>query len=233
MARVRSKRYREALKQVERDKGYALNDAVSVIKKVPHVKFDETVELSIKLGVNPEAAGQAVRGTVRLPHGSGKKVRVAVFAKGETLKLAEAAGADVVGGEELVAKVAGGWMDFDVAVAHPEMMRDMAKLGRILGPRGLMPNPKTGTVTQDVAKAVKELKAGRLEFRADKQAGIHVGIGKLSFAENQLVENTRTVMDAVAGARPPAAKGDYIKSVSLSTSMGPGLWLDTAPWRKV
>ncbi|MBI2870140.1 MAG: 50S ribosomal protein L1 [Candidatus Omnitrophica bacterium] len=228
----RGKRYQEALKCLEPGKVYSLQEAIATLKKYPKPKFDETVEISFKLGVNPEAPGQMVRGTVGLPHGSGKKVRVIVFAKGEVARLAELAGADAVGAEELIAKVEQGWADFDVAVAHPELMRELAKLGRVLGPKGLMPNPKTGTVTPDVAKAVKELKAGRLEFKTDKQAGIHVGVGKISFDEESLIANARAVIDAVTAARPAAAKGIYLESVALATTMGPGVELDAGPWRE-
>jgi large subunit ribosomal protein L1 len=231
MAQHRSKRYLEASKMVERDRLYSVGEAASLLKKFPKPKFDETVEISFKLGVNPEAAGQMVRGTVKLPHGSGKKVQIAVFCKGEAVKQAEQAGADFIGGDDLVSKVQEGWTGFDVAVAHPEMMRDLAKLGRILGPKGLMPNPKTGTVTTDVAKAIQELKAGRLEFKTDKQAGVHVGVGKVSFEEKAIIDNIRVVIDSIISHRPTGAKGVYLESASVATSMGPGLKLDTGEWR--
>jgi large subunit ribosomal protein L1 len=225
MAAKHSKRFREALKLVDAAKAYPLADAVRILKQMTRAKFDETVELAFKLGVDPKQSDQMVRGTVPLPHGSGKKVRVLVFTKGNA-EAAKAAGADFVGYEDLIKKVAEGWADFDIAVATPEAMAEVRKLGRVLGPRGLMPNPKTGTVTDDVAKAVKEFKAGRVEFKIDKAANVHVPFGRISFNEAQIVENARAVIEAVAKARPAAAKGRYIESCTLTASMSPGLSLD-------
>lgn len=221
-----SKRMKEANKLVDKTKRYSLEEAIAALKKAPHVKFDESVDLSFKVNTDPKQGTQVVRGTVALPHGTGKKVRVAVFCKGEAESKARAAGADFVGGADLVEKVAGGWCDFDVAVATPEMMRDMGRLGKVLGPRGLMPNPKAGTVTEDVAKAIKELKAGRVEFRMDKQSNIHVSVGKVSFEEKALKENATTLIDAIIAARPQGLKGDFIRSIAVSSTMGPGLKLN-------
>lgn len=214
-------------------KTYSLKDAISVLKKIPKLKFDETVEVAVKLNVDPKQSQSAsIRGTVALPHGTGKKVRVAVFAKGEEEKKAKAAGADYVGAEDLIAKVQGGWTDFDVAIATPDMMKDMAKLGKVLGPRGLMPNPKAGTVTQDTAKTVKEVKAGKIEFKMDKQAGIHAPVGKLSFTEEALSANSMVLIDAVMSSNTQGPKGQHVKSLYMSTTMGPGLRLDLAEFRK-
>jgi large subunit ribosomal protein L1 len=214
-------------------KTYNLKDAVSVLKKQPKLKFDETVEISAKLNVDPKDSQSAsIRGTVVLPHGTGRKVRVAVFCKGEEEARARSAGAEFVGAEDLIAKVQGGFVDFDVAVATPDMMKDMAKLGKILGPRGLMPNPKSGTVTQDTAKTVKEVKAGKIEFKMDKQAGIHVSCGKLSFTEEAICANANVLIDAIAGSNHHGPKGQHIKSLYISTTMGPGLRLDLAEFRK-
>ncbi len=193
------------------------------MKKVPKVKFDETVEINIHLNVDPKNSDQLVRGTVVLPHGTGKKVKVAVFCKGEHEKQAKEAGADYVGAEDLIDKVAKGFLDFDRAIATPEMMKDLSKLGKVLGPKGLMPSPKAGTVTNNIASAIKEVKAGKIEFKTDKQAGIHVGIGKISFAENQLVENATTLMETIKSLRPASVKGIFLRSVSIATTMGPGL----------
>jgi len=193
------------------------------LKKVPKVKFDETVEINIHLNVDPKNSDQLVRGTVVLPHGTGKKVKVAVFCKGEHEKQAKEAGADYVGAEDLIDKVAKGFLDFDRAIATPEMMKDLSKLGKVLGPKGLMPSPKAGTVTNNIASAIKEVKAGKIEFKTDKQAGIHVGIGKISFAENQLVENATTLMETIKSLRPASVKGIFLRSVSIATTMGPGL----------
>lgn len=210
----------------DRTKAYGLKDAISILKKAPKTKFDETVEIAANLSIDPKQTSQSVRGTVALPHGTGKKVRIAVFAKGEEEKRAREAGADYVGAEDMIAKVQGGWCDFDVAVATPEMMRDMAKLGKILGPRGLMPNPKAGTVATDMAKAIRELKAGRIEFKMDKQGGVHVPVGKISFEESAIYENSRTLIDAIMEANPQGAKGQHVKSMYLSTTMGPGVKLN-------
>ncbi len=218
-----SKRYNESEKNLDRNKSYDFKEAISILKKVPKVKFDETVEVNIHLNVDPKNSDQLVRGTVILPHGTGKKVRVAVFCKGEHEKQAKEAGADFVGAEDLIDKVAKGFLDFDRAIATPEMMKDLSKLGKVLGPKGLMPSPKAGTVTNNIAGAIKEVKAGKIEFKTDKQAGIHVGIGKISFAENQLVENATTLMETIKSLRPASVKGIFLRSVSVATTMGPGL----------
>lgn len=207
---------------------FALRDAVQKMLEVKFAKFDETAEIALKLGVNPKHADQMVRGTVVLPHGLGKTVRVCVIASGEKVKEAEDAGAEVVGGDDLVTKIQGGWMDFDAVVATPDMMKQVGRLGKILGPRGLMPNPKTGTVTFDVAKAVQEIKAGKVEFRVDKNGIIHAPFGKLSFSEDHLVDNARSLIDAVIRAKPSSAKGRYVRGCSISSTMGPGLKLDLA-----
>jgi large subunit ribosomal protein L1 len=228
MARGKSKIYQQAVASFDRQTSYPLADAVEILKKLPKRKFDETVELSFRLGVDPRHADQQVRGTVALPHGLGKSVRIVVFAKGDQATAAEAAGADVVGAEDLVEKVNGGWTDFDIAISTPEMMGQVGRLGRVLGPRGLMPNPKSGTVTPDVARAVQEAKAGRIEFRVDKTSNIHSPIGKASFDATGLIGNAQAIIDAIVRARPSAAKGQYLRSVTLSTTMGPGIRLDRA-----
>lgn len=217
------KRYLEVAKLVDRTREYTPQEAIELAVKTARAKFDETVEVALKLGVDPRHAEQQVRGTVVLPEGTGKTVRVAVFAKGEKAREAEQAGADVVGAEELVADVQNGKIDFDVAIATPDMMGLVGRLGRILGPRGLMPNPKAGTVTTDVAKAVREFKAGKVEFRTSKEAGVHVPIGKVSFGPERLLNNFRALMDAIVRARPAAAKGQYLRRVAVSTTMGPGI----------
>lgn len=219
----RGKKYLEALKLIEKDKLYEPAEALELAKKTATAKFDETIEAHVKLGVDPRHADQQVRGTVVLPHGTGKTRTVLVFAKGEKAKEAEAAGADYVGAEELVAKIEGGWLDFDVAIATPDMMAVVGKLGRILGPRGLMPNPKAGTVTFEVEKAVKDVKAGKIEFRVDKTSIVHVPIGKASFELQKLLENFQAFMEAVVKAKPAAAKGQYLKSVTVASTMGPGI----------
>ncbi len=219
----RGKKYMEARQKVDRNQLYDPSEAMDLISGIAQSSFDETVELAVRLGVNPKHADQQVRGSVVLPHGTGKELRVAVFAKGEKLKEAEDAGADVVGSEDLVDKVQGGWLDFDVAVATPDMMSVVGKLGRVLGPRGLMPNPKAGTVTPDVSRAIQEIKAGKVEYRTEKAANIHVPLGKASFSSEQLLENFFAVMDALVRAKPAAAKGQYIRSVTISTTMGPGI----------
>lgn len=214
-------------------KTYSLKDAIALLKKTPKLKFDETVDIAVRLSVDPkESQNASIRGTVALPNGTGKKVRVAVFCKGEEEKKAKAAGAEFVGADDLIAKVQGGWADFDVAVATPEMMKDMARLGKILGPRGLMPNPKSGTVTMDTAKAIKEVKAGKIEFKMDKQAGIHAPLGKLSFTEDALYANATALIDAIMGSGPHGHGGQHIKSLYLSTTMGPGVKLDINEFRK-
>lgn len=218
-----SKRMKAANQVVETTRVYTLDEAITTLEKFPKVKFDETVELHFHLNVNLKNTDQVCRGTVVLPNGTGRHVRVAVFCKGEQAQQAKDAGAEHVGGAELIEKVANGFMDFDAVIATPDMMRDLSKLGKILGPRGLMPTPKAGTVTADVAKAVKEVKGGKVEFKADKQGGIHIGVGKRSFTKNKLVENAHQVIDAVNHAKPASVKGDLVKSLFVSTTMGPSV----------
>lgn len=219
-----SKRHRAALSKVDRDRRYPLEDALKLALETDAAKFDETIELAVRLGVDPRQADQNVRGTCQLPHGTGKSVRVLVFAKGEKLREAEEAGADFVGGDDLATKISGeGWLDFDKAIATPDMMGVVGKLGKVLGPRGLMPNPKVGTVTMDVAKAVKELKAGKVEYRVEKAGIVHVPIGKRSFGAEKLLDNATAVIDSLIRAKPSAAKGTYLKSIAVSTTMGPGI----------
>jgi large subunit ribosomal protein L1 len=222
------KRLRSSYDNVDREKTYTLPEAVKIIKGAKHAKFDETVEISMNLNVDPRHADQMVRGVVAMPSGTGKAVRVAVFAKGEKAEEAKAAGADVVGADDLAAKVQEGTIDFDRCIATPDMMGVVGRLGKILGPRGLMPNPKTGTVTQDIKGALKAVKGGQVEFRAEKAGIVHAGIGKLSFTEDAIAENVRAFFDAVSRAKPSGVKGTYIKKVSLSSTMGPGLKLDVA-----
>ena len=221
------KGYQQAAQQVER-KDYSLEDAIRLLQKVRFVQFDETAEISMRLGVDPKHADQMVRGTVVLPNGLGKKIRVCVIASGEKVKEGEKGGAEYAGGEEIVEKIQGGWMDFDAVVATPDVMKSVGKLGRILGPRGLMPNPKTGTVTFDVEKAVQELKSGKVEFRVDKNGIIHAPFGKVSFPTEHLIGNARALIEAVLGARPFSAKGRYVKGISVSSTMGPGIRVDAA-----
>ncbi len=216
----------DAKKRVERTKEYPIEDAVKLVKELAYAGFDESVDLAVNLNVDPRKSDQMVRGAVVLPHGTGKKVRVLVFAKGEKEKEALEAGADYVGAEDLVEKIQKGWLDFDKAVATPDVMPLVGKLGRILGPRGLMPNPKVGTVTFDVAKAVKELKAGKVEYRVDKGGIIHIPVGRVSFDEKALVENIKAAIDSILKAKPPAVKGKYIKRITLSSTMGPGVRID-------
>jgi large subunit ribosomal protein L1 len=216
----------EADKLVEKGKTYSVKEAVELLKKTPSLKFDETVNVAMSFDVDPKQSDQNVRGTVVLSHGTGKAVRVLVFAKGDAERAAKEAGADVVGSEDLIPKIEGGWMEFDAVISTPDLMREIAKLGRVLGPRGLMPSPKAGTVTTDVGKAVKEVKKGKVEFRLDKQADIHLGIGKKSFAAEAIEANLRALMEAVWRAKPVSAKGKYLRSVSVATSMGPGIKLD-------
>lgn len=224
----RGKKYAEAAKLIDRTKTYEAAEAVSLIKKTAVAKFDETVEAHIRLGVDGRHADQQVRGAVVLPHGTGKTVKVLVFAKGAKAEEAEAAGADFVGGDELIPKIQNdGWLDFDVVVATPDMMGVVGRLGRVLGPKGLMPNPKAGTVTMDVTKAVADIKAGKIEYRLDKTNIIHVPVGKASFTEEQLAENFDTLMGAIIKAKPASAKGQYLRSVTLATTMGPGVKLNT------
>ncbi|ACV59727.1 MULTISPECIES: 50S ribosomal protein L1 [Alicyclobacillus] len=218
-----SKRLQELHKLVDRNKLYDVEEAMDLVKKTATAKFDETVEVAVRLGVDPKKQDQQVRGAVVLPHGTGKTPRVLVFAKGEKAREAQEAGADFVGDEDLIQKISQGWLDFDVAVATPDMMPAVGRLGRILGPRGLMPNPKTGTVTFDVARAVNEIKSGKVEYRLDKAGIIHCPIGKASFEKEQLVENFRALMSALVKAKPPAAKGTYVRGVTVSSTMGPGI----------
>ena len=221
------KKYQQAREKVERN-DYSLDEAIKLMQEVKFVQFDETAEIALRLGVDPRHADQMVRGTVVLPNGLGKQVKVCVLAQGEKAKEAEEAGAENVGSEELVDKIQGGWMDFDAVVATPDMMKSVGKLGRVLGPRGLMPNPKAGTVTFDVAKAVTDIKAGKVEFRVDKNGVIHAPFGRLSFEYEQLMQNARSLIEAVVRAKPAASKGRYLKGVSVSSSMGPGIKVDTS-----
>lgn len=223
----RGKKYQDARKEIDRNRHYEPDEALELVKKLGRIAFDETVELAVRLGVNPKHADQQVRGGVVLPHGTGKTVRVLVFAKGEKMKEAEEAGADIVGGDDLATKIQGGWLDFDVAVATPDMMGTVGKLGKILGPRGMMPNPKSGTVTFEVARAITEIKAGKVEFRTDKAGNIHVPIGKVSFEQKQLLDNFFALIEALLKAKPPAAKGQYVRTVTVSSTMGPGVKIAT------
>jgi len=226
--RDRGRRYREVAKEITPTTLYEPREAVRLVKASARAKFDETVDAAIRLGIDPKQADQQVRGTVPLPAGTGRTVRVLVFAKGEKIKEAEAAGADYVGSDEYIEKIQGGWLDFDVAVATPDMMGTVGRLGRILGPRGLMPNPKAGTVTFDLAKAVREIKAGKIEYRTEKAGIIHVPIGKASFSEEQLLANFTALIDAVVRSKPASAKGQYMRSITLSSTMGPGVKVDPA-----
>lgn len=229
----KSRRYREALELFDRRRLYHPREAVSIIKKMPGSRFDETVEVAFRLGVDPRKADQMVRGTVNLPHGTGKEVRVVVIAEGDKAREAEEAGADHVGSAELLEKIKGGWFDFDAMIATPDMMSQVGKLGKLLGPRGLMPNPKAGTVTFDVAKAVKDIKAGKVEYRVDRQGNLHLVLGKKSFDERKLLENYVAVLEEVIRAKPASAKGRYLKSITLSTSMGPGVKVDPSVVRDI
>ncbi len=227
------KRMRTALSAVDRERHYTPAEAVKVLRDLPPAKFDETVEVSMRLGIDPRKADQMVRGTVSLPHGTGRTVRVAAFATGDKAREAEEAGADVVGGEDLVNEVMKGNIDFDAAVATPDAMGLVGRAGRVLGPRGLMPNPKTGTVTMDIGRAVRDIKAGRLEYRVDRQGNVHMVIGKRSFDDERLLENYLAVVDELIRAKPSAAKGKYIKSVTIASTMGPGIRVDTQRVRDV
>jgi large subunit ribosomal protein L1 len=229
--REHGKTYRAALAKVDRTQRYALEDGLRLARETARAKFDETLEMAIRLGVDPRQADQNVRGTVSLPHGMGKTVRVLAFAKGDKEKEAQEAGADFVGSDELIKKITEGWVDFDKAVATPDMMGAVGRIGKILGPRGLMPNPKTGTVTPDIGKAVKEIKAGKLEFRVDKAGIVHVPIGKASFGPEQLADNARSVLSAILRAKPASAKGNYVRGVTISSTMGPGIKVDLAQIR--
>jgi large subunit ribosomal protein L1 len=221
------KRYRAAAEAIEAEREYSLEEALTLVQASRAAKFNESVDMSIRLGVDPKHADQMVRGAVVLPHGTGKSVRVAVFAKGEREREAREAGADVVGAEDLVERIQGGWMDFDTAVATPDLMGQVGRLGKVLGPRGLMPNPKLGTVTFDVGRAVREAKAGKVEFRVDKAGNIHVPVGKRNFTHEQLVGNAMAVVDAIIRAKPAAAKGTYLRTLTITTTMGPGVPVDT------
>ncbi|HOB11182.1 MAG: 50S ribosomal protein L1 [Acetomicrobium sp.] len=222
----KSKRYLAMLEKVDKTKLYGLREAIELLKELPTAKFDETVEMHIRLNVDPRHADQQVRGTITLPHGTGQEKRVLVIASGEKMKEAEEAGADYVGGEDMVQKIEGGWLDFDAVIATPDMMRVVGRLGRILGPRGLMPSAKTGTVTFDVAEAIKEIKAGRIEYRVDRYGIIHVVIGKMSFAPDMLFDNAKALLRAVLRARPAAVKGRYVRSIAIAPTMGVGIKID-------
>lgn len=226
------KKYRIALEKIEPGRKYDLAGGVAKVKEISFAKFDETVELTVWLGVDPRKADQLVRGTLVLPHGIGKSKTVLVIAQGDKLREAEEAGADIVGGEDIVTRIKGGWTDFDAVIATPDMMRLVGALGKILGPRGLMPNPKTGTVTFDVATAIKETKAGKVEYRVDKTGVIHVGVGKVSFEDDKLRENAKALLDAVVKAKPATAKGKYVKKVNLASTMSPGVLLDEVAFSK-
>ena len=230
---ARGKRYQDAMSQIDRERGYSPLEAVRLVKELEGAKFDETVEAHFRLGLNVRHADQQLRGTIMLPHGIGKDVRVAVFAEGEKAREAEDAGADVVGSADLATRIDEGFLDFDVAIATPDMMGTVGKLGRVLGPRGLMPNPKTGTVTFDVAKAVGDAKAGKLEYRTDRGANVHVPIGKRSFDERALLENYAALVEEIVRAKPAAAKGRYIRQITLTTTMGPGIHVDSTKTRNV
>src|SRR5215204_289754 len=227
------KSYRNVLEKVDRNQRYPLEDSLKLVKETARAKFDETVDMAIRLGVDPRQADQNIRGTVALPHGMGKTVRILAFAKGEKEREAQEAGADFVGSDELIKKISEGWLDFDKAVATPDMMAAVGRIGKILGPRGLMPNPKTGTVSLDIGKAVREIKAGKLEFRVDKAGIVHVPVGRASFSAEQLLDNARVVLLTVLRAKPASAKGNYVKGVTVATTMGPGIKIDLAQIRSM
>ncbi len=227
------KKFKAAAALVDHAKRYGLQEAIALVKKTAHAKFDETVDLAVNLGVDPKQADQMVRGTVVLPHGTGKKVKVLVFAKGEKEREARDAGADYVGAEDLAEKIQGGWVDFDTVVATPDIMGIVGRLGKVLGPRGLMPNPKTGTVTFDIAKAVKDIRAGKVEYRVEKAGIVHVPVGKASFEENKLAENARAVLESILKAKPSSSKGKYLKTVAVSTTMGPGIKMNPDEIEKI
>tara|TARA_R110000868_G_scaffold322292_1_gene583231 strand:- start:558 stop:1262 length:705 start_codon:yes stop_codon:yes gene_type:complete len=222
-----SKKYTAALAKVDTTKAYSIDEAIKTVKEVAFANFDETVDLAFRLGVDPRHADQMIRGALAMPAGTGKTVRVCVITSGENIKAAETAGADFVGGDDIVAKIAGGWLEFDRVIASPDMMSKLGRIARVLGPRGLMPNPKLGTVTPDVAKAVTEQKAGKVEYRTDKTGIIHVPVGKKSFTEAQIRQNLNAILTAIIKAKPSSAKGTYLKSLTISTTMGPGLSIDT------
>ncbi|MCB1134723.1 MAG: 50S ribosomal protein L1 [Chlamydiia bacterium] len=221
-----SKRNKKIAGEVDKDREYSIDEAVELLKKCPPVKFDQTVEVAIRLGLDPRKSDQQVRGTVGLPHGTGKTIRVVVLCKGDKVKEAMDAGAEEAGAEELLTRIKDGWMDFDAIIATPDMMREVGKLGKVLGPRGLMPTPKAGTVTNDVGKAVAEIKAGKIEYKLDRHAVVNNGVGKLSFEDGKLVENIRTLLNAIVRAKPPGAKGQYLRGMVVSSTMGPGLKID-------
>lgn len=225
------KSYRAALAKIDRGQRYPLEEGLRLVKETRRAKFDETVEMAVRLGVDPRQADQNVRGTVSLPHGIGKTVRVLAFAKGEKEKEAQEAGADYVGAEDLIKKISEGWFDFDKTVATPDMMAAVGRIGKVLGPRGLMPNPKTGTVTMEIGKAVKEIKAGKLEFRVDKAGIVHVPVGRASFSQEQLIDNAKAVLASILRAKPPSAKGNYVRGVTISATMGPGVKIDLSQVR--
>jgi large subunit ribosomal protein L1 len=225
------KSYRAALAKIDRGQRYPLEEGLRLVKQTKRAKFDETVEIAVRLGVDPRQADQNVRGTVSLPHGIGKTVRVLAFAKGEKEKEAQEAGADYVGAEDLIKKISDGWFDFDKTVATPDMMAAVGRIGKVLGPRGLMPNPKTGTVTMEIGKAVKEIKAGKLEFRVDKAGIVHVPVGRASFSQEQLIDNAKAVLASILRAKPPSAKGNYVRGVTVSATMGPGIKIDLSQVR--
>jgi large subunit ribosomal protein L1 len=230
MSRI-GKSYRKVLDKVDRNQRYQLEESLKLVKETARAKFDETVDIAIRLGVDPRQADQNIRGTVALPHGMGKTVRVLAFAKGEKEREAQEAGADFIGSDELIKKISEGWLDFDKAVATPDMMAAVGRIGKILGPRGLMPNPKTGTVSLDIGKAVREIKAGKLEFRVDKAGIVHVPVGRASFSAEQLIDNARMVLLTILRAKPASAKGNYVKGVTIATTMGPGIKIDLAQIR--
>jgi large subunit ribosomal protein L1 len=225
------KAYRASLAKVDRGQRYPLEEGLRLVKETGRAKFDETVEMAVRLGVDPRQADQNVRGTVSLPHGIGKTVRVLAFAKGEKEKEAQEAGADYVGAEDLIKKISDGWFDFDKTVATPDMMAAVGRIGKVLGPRGLMPNPKTGTVTMEIGKAVKEIKAGKLEFRVDKAGIVHVPVGKASFSHEQLIDNAKAVLTSILRVKPASAKGNYVRGVTVSATMGPGIKIDLSQVR--
>ena len=227
------KRYVKARGQVDRNKTHSFEDAVALMMELPKAKFDETVEVAYRLGVDPKKADQMIRGTITLPHGTGKSVRVAAFAVGDKAREAKEAGADIIGGDDLVEKVQGGFTDFDKAVATPDMMGKVGKLGKILGPRGLMPNPKLGTVTMDIGRAISELKGGKVEYRVDKAGIVHLAVGRVSFGKDKLVDNLKALSEVIMKAKPASAKGAYLKSISLSTTMGPGVKIDPGKIREL
>src|SRR5690625_4317202 len=226
------KRYQEALKQVDRSKVYPLEEAVELLQSMPKANFDETVEVAFRLGVNPKNADEQIRGALVLPHGTGRTQTILVFAQGEKAKEAEEAGADYIGNEEIIEKINDGWLDFDVVIATPDMMAEVGKLGRILGPKGLMPNPKTGTVTFDVGKAVSDVKAGQVEYRVDNAANLHVPIGKVSFDNDKIVENFEALIDTIVRVKPAASRGTYVRNVVITSTMGPGIKVDVTEYVK-